>query len=1546
MTRTTEQRVEILRRTLLRSSSRALEILAAEFVGRATGYRIRVASSGAQSGGDAGSQLPTPLFRIETKRYGNNTRLDERELIGEIRQAVRRDPDLEIWILLTTQPVSEQIASSLVREGADIGLPIQIFDWAGSLPNLARLCAACPDLVDATCGRLASVAAKSLAQEFGVGAAMEDLKVELESWSAGWALTADLSRESMFTILHDPQESRAFFRQNLSVGAPKTHAIVRQSAADALDSWYQSFIPSCGLIVIGDEGRGKSWALASWLLALPRPECAVLFCSAAEFRDPALTTLEDVLARALYIRCGKQSELYWRRRLERYKNSAEPSTPRLWLVIDGLNESLDMDWPGILLHAQREVWKSRIRITTTCRTQYFAERLERQVEWASPPRIVEVRPFTDEERHDVLGRLGVDSAELAADVLELARIPRICRLVARLATRLEGAQRVTYESLLFEYGKRFDPASRSSISADTWHAFLRELATSVRSGITEVKRSELRKWLDVGELGAVEAALGDIIDGLLVKPVENSPGTYEFDRELVLAANGLALWSLLDAAAREPEADIGDLLNQELEPLDGLDDRARIVRGAVAAAILSGISDDATHAVLTGLLVFGLTDQNVSRDDLSSYFAHIEHVPRAYVDALESLARSDRHDEAAMTSAELQSKSSVPAVRNAMSDSVTHWVHFVSLGITGDARQADRDERRKKELIRWLGQVPQVGALNVLGTILTFEAGYSSHRLTDYALQLLQAMEQAPEKEFWWRFGLANVLSDDHNALTSAGWVVQLNREDYDETRATLRSIADELVQSAALDGASDSLSERAAAKLCWLPADCESDRIARTFVPEPDGWARAKSELDNPANSVFQLYPCQVAETLKVSTQPLQRIIRRVGRWWGNPMIEIPDGFPQKVVTYISSLDLSEVGLGISTTRADHDLEMALPCFSRCAADHLSPFVGRLLSELDNRDGKNWASLAHVILDLSLVLVDEHRAIVLRQLERDDLECEDSHQIGRARSALACMAHAPKEHVGFVRTLIGMRIGTMHAQLASRFGTLTGEELDQLLTEVTAQGDVEAHWILVNLLIHSDTPIGDAAANFLLKLTDSKQAGLRLHALYALSFAENAKTAKEFAQTGWTWHAVENDAERRHGSDILLSVDPPLPVAEQLARVAPWRLPKAASIWGPGPEAALIAKTITGLLGSQSDPPRHIYDEVVHQAQLRITDPLGKLSLEEPDDWGDQDQGLSRIFQPQEQLDELRKAEQAALYAIAKHRSTNRALYGEWIRIEYLDVLLAAAPEELKHWLQGARETDAEFSARIRNAAGFYLSLCRLLLARDLEEGIKLWRAMDTTPHLTRFIGDAGIDWRLLIAFEAEDTPVARQFWDELYDIPRARTDRDLFDVVLAAELGGQSSWLTDSIAADASSPLPWQQHRAVLVSSFRISPSLDQSILHSSPGLLDSRQHVERLATNIASRGVWQRHWLIQFATAESNVKAFSDFVLFLTQVDRRWSLNLQRIVDDGVEINEQRLQFLRSRRSDVDRKAKKVDGDLAKVFLGRPASNTVWPWSFQGQ
>ena len=850
-TKIISKHLEVLREELLKGSSDDLERLASKLLSAATGLSVRKAASGSQSGADAGTSTATRSIRVETKRYKDGTSLRERELLGEVAQAFQKDKLLEVWILAATREVPEQTVMALRKFSEEQGAPILIIDWSGELPFLALLCAACPNIVKDIYGSKAATASKAIMKQLDENRAFENLKIELEQWSAGWAFTKEHCNKSIVETLTIQAESKALFRQNLSVANTDSCIVKREDISKQLNNWKSVNTLGSPLFIIGKEGRGKSWALADWIFEQLDNNDIVLFCSSSEFRNLHEFTVDVVLSHALSNRTGSLDKQYWLKRLKRFKDAPPNESQNIWLIIDGLNENPSADWHGLFLDAQREVWLPRIRVIASCRARYFEEQLNRGQSWSNQPTVIEIPLFTSEQRDQTLNLHGVNAEELSESVLTLAKTPRICHLVAQISDQLMGAEDITYERLLFEYGKRFNTDSKAALSDQVWHTFLQELAKASEEGLKSAKKNHIREWIDIRDSEIVEAALSDIIDGNLIRSSEYEFGKFEFDSKLVLIANGLALWKLIESKQTINQEEIADLLATELEPLGGIDERPPIILAALTASILSETPNNIIRPVIAALLVEGITSQNLKDEEEHSLLSYVKTIPYSYLDALKTLACSRHHDEASFFCWAIRRANTSLQVEDAVISVATDWIRIVSLNIKGEVDKPEKERFHTKKMIRWLGHVPSEGELQLLGVPLIIDYDNTYHKLPLYALRLMQPFTNSKNPEFWRRYSVASVLENSNQITDYASWIVRLNRNDYDATCKVLKIVSDKIKSELTPELGDKTFPNRSAANLLWLPYIDSFSVYARELVPKPDNWEFFKLPLwiINPVN-------------------------------------------------------------------------------------------------------------------------------------------------------------------------------------------------------------------------------------------------------------------------------------------------------------------------------------------------------------------------------------------------------------------------------------------------------------------------------------------------------------------------------------------------------------------------------------------------------------------------------------------------------------------------------------------------------------------------
>jgi hypothetical protein len=481
-----------------------LERLAAALVGRMLGVTVSVARSGFQHGGDAGTAgRQDRRLRIETKRYGQTTALNERELLGEIDQALWRDPALEAWVLVTTQAVSEQIEQSLSRKGEAEGVPVLILDWKGyGLADLAALCASAPDVVESLISPSAGTVATAL--QCVADSAIERIRRDLEAWCLGFEAVRMAAKAQLNQIWTSPRASNALLGQNAAGGA-QPRRITRASVMQGLDAWWVGLAGGdAPAVIFGLEGDGKTWATLDWLVT--RSDDLPIVLTVPSSAVPSISGISEMsvrqfLAERLSIATHVRTPEHWLCRLDRMLKRPDDEGPALVVFLDGMNQKPSVPWLELLKVLQGRVFAGRVRVLVSTRTLHFTTtmNLAHGLVVAATPQVVEPYDIeVDGELDQMLAASGLLRMDLHPDLIPLARRPRLFPLVVRFRAKLLETGDVTVHRLLWEYGRdTLGVRAGHSFSEPEWRAWLAEIAKNYRD---EGARSY--SWRELGESAA------------------------------------------------------------------------------------------------------------------------------------------------------------------------------------------------------------------------------------------------------------------------------------------------------------------------------------------------------------------------------------------------------------------------------------------------------------------------------------------------------------------------------------------------------------------------------------------------------------------------------------------------------------------------------------------------------------------------------------------------------------------------------------------------------------------------------------------------------------------------------------------------------------------------------------------------------------------------------------------------------------------------------------------------------------------------------------
>ena len=429
--------IEALRQ-LTPAGPRGFEGLLRDLLSAVTGQHFRLLKSGHQGGIDVASERfgNGLAIGLEGKRYGDGTELPLDELKSKLIDAAQTHPGLDLWVLAATREISATDAEALAELGDRDGIAVEVIDWPSSpaaVPPLGVLCAAAPDTVAAHIGGNAGVAdwLASLRRHDGFDAARGRLIERLTRPDVGYAAARRHLSAWLRRSFADEGTARANLDTFANILDPSVKRVGRAAVETALDSWWADRRRQ-PVVLLGDEGVGKTWAALSWWHERAGPEGGELpLTLVIPARHVDTTEPERLLAVALAQRTKLRTAEFWRRRLHLWLRDREASrVPKLLVTIDGLNQNwMFRDWGGLLQGFFANEWQGQVAAILTCRPDHWRDQLKGLPNLRPPIEpTVRVGRFDDGELDSLLRLYGVQRSDFSDALLGLMRVPRLFRL--------------------------------------------------------------------------------------------------------------------------------------------------------------------------------------------------------------------------------------------------------------------------------------------------------------------------------------------------------------------------------------------------------------------------------------------------------------------------------------------------------------------------------------------------------------------------------------------------------------------------------------------------------------------------------------------------------------------------------------------------------------------------------------------------------------------------------------------------------------------------------------------------------------------------------------------------------------------------------------------------------------------------------------------------------------------------------------------------------------------------------------------------------------
>ncbi len=1428
--------------TLPATGPAGFEGLVANALAELSGLEIRLAKSGLQQGRD-GSSPPGPFsIAFEAKRYERNLRLED--IAAKAWSAAHElDGVIDLWALCATSEVGDETVRKLNAMLDDRGITLLLLDWVQRpIPPLAVAVAAAPETTlrwfaqhhstrdrARLAGHLEQIAGHPA---FGDSAAR--LGTLLHAAHVGLDSLRRKSSAWLRARLTDRNQAQDTFGQFVAVADPSISAVARgttlgrvKDAVDRVESGSQPAV----VAVIGEEGGGKTWVVAQWLLPT-LDQLVPLWIGGPQVQHVVPDDPMETLARV----CAAQHDgglERWRHRIRRWRLAGWPNPSstaagarherRFAVVLDGLNENPDVRWDAVIRMLGGLVEELGGVLLVTCRPHFWREEVKPRLGTRVTVREITVEGYDDDELKQVLEKARIDLAAVPERVRDFIRNPRVCAVAVQLLDRLTLApEDLTIDRLLLDYwhARLEERGGLLLHSSEAFHELLRRHAREWLAGERNTfSRDDIAEYSSVAKRRGIEALrqdVSDIEDGRFMTIDAANPSRYTFRQEALPFAIGLSVQHELRVATTgptgwrgsglEPQPAPEAVLNGLLDPIQGFDRLSEVLCAAVGLACL-----DTTYpgAGLRALILAWLNLQNQGAgalaDEMSAYVAL---KPDPFLDVAES-ANVRFYDGRAAHSLPslLIARRDAPRVQQAFVDRAARWLGMWSRNaaqrLPPDA-QEEQDKRRAAERESRIAELRPT-ELARFDTLATEVAAAPNLDLVELTARFLVGRPLAPHAEALLGWAMVRAITPDPTSSSETlAWVVRLNRVDAEATRRAVHALA------AKLDEQASEPVRHAVAILLRLLGDRDSVSQANALHPTHvvRGWRRAETYCDTDPFDPGSAEPTNLG----------------------------------RAHDYVAGLAHTDVWVAMSRTTHDADVETVMPGLTRFAPPTLIELLQGVARTAPDRIGMPLRQLAWHLPEHSPVFDGRCAEAIHSAVERllDDsgrAPERDLHWVlanltqalaphGTGEAHVARVLSLPLDMPLFLSLLDGMPpvaparwveiLGDAYAALEA--GDKEPLTRVLLLLNAPAQPRVNelgpgALDVITAALAVSHGDVAQCAAELIRSAGDAALDD-RLLQMVVDKKCEARRSDLQFAR------ALAEIVVRRARTDLLSLVDQDYVgaaidrLAETDARLAVAYFDDALRTLAEHELPSVPAEDFTVVI------PR---TEQGMNRRWAIED--SDHGLEEDPDlvWSEQE----RNGQAVRVLDVAASEERTALRrlefqkAVEEHLTLARRLGAvpfDAPGIGTAGRAMVIAPASARRWLEQVERTSQLLRGWQVRSLGVVLASAYAAL--DAETAARVLRTLrDVGPIRIRVESDGVELWDHAL-FCAADTPPIAALRREVFD--EAGTDERLETLVTAAETCGASDWLDSYVQSQLSSASVGDQARGLAICGLRRAGSL----------------------------------------------------------------------------------------------------------------------------
>jgi hypothetical protein len=1369
------------------------------------------------------------------------------------------------------------------------------------------------------------------------------------SSSSGYNTARQHVHARLLKILSDPSTVRNAFHQSLGIREAGTKVVHRTQLNKLLDAWWDASGVPQPLVVVGEEGTGKTWAVFDWAIGRLESAHMPILLPVAAVSDQVVKgdSAEIIVSRLLAKWTGLLDENRWERRLNRWFSANVTGRPLILLIVDGLNERANLDWRPFLSTLTTNPWRQNVASLATDRPHHWHTKCSRA--GVASFDVITLNGYSQGELDRALTANHLSHKDIPDGLLPLVSIPRYCSLVAKHYKEMITTGDFTSERLIYlEVKDRQSSKLQYPLTDAQLFEIIRDLAERARVN-PELKSKDLIPLIAVP--GGDEANIyEEIVSGGLLVPVPRMTESFRVEPLRLVYGFGMLLAEELAQRPSASSNELEEFLTSWFEPQPDMDRKVDICGSAMFHALFQ---DDFPERPLHELIRYWLGLRNWADTAQLAFTGFVLHRPKVFLEVAEDFW-SSLHDNGAaqeFLGAALVTHRNDGALQPLLVSTIERWMGFIHpLGRHFRIFDAERIERMRKSTEAQTGEKVMTpadetakeerfrqqiearagcqlipGDVEVAGIKLTVVLDGDLLRLARFGLMLISAGDPSPFTNSLVHWAVASAVMGHADFSDLVSWVVRLSNIQIDDVL---------LGQARHLLSRKEAVASDAARILLLTIGTRESESLIEKHGLTPEWYREQRAQhVSDPCKSYFEWTESETITCLGRDDVPLHILLERGVLSIVDPLFTLPATLLQRAKDALQLINPALIRAGSYNTIEGHNLETLTQVLCVHAPSEMAEFLRAVVRTMPDRDLTGQYSIAVQIPEISLLLKTREVIAVsstVANLSSDATDWSDKDQgprhtkkIAEARAFSGIAPHLSRSD--FFQRFIARSANALDVVgLELWFGPVPKEDAQEVGRLLRVSPDQATLRRLLWILPSLGYPLLESDRKRLLTLAESTETGSRAGAMRVAAMTQDEDLGRSMVDLGRFVTKETGHWEEQWLTYLLVRFGAHLSFEDLAKRLRPSAIGFAITERGNRPEeietyADCLDKECQRIMAA-ANPELDCLPEIIidndpsgsgtslpqlHEPDTSGTirlDPSGSWRSGPPTDPGDE---LKKFFSRdyEKEIQELNEDRHRKIDAIlAAWRTDAFQWYGRTFKLEVIDLVYQRRATLVGRWIQPALD-DAPQGLTLRVRYGTFLDpICRVLLNRNPQLGIELWRTLHDRQSSPIVFDTTDI---ALSAEDSTETKLVRQvIVDECWN------DAAIAKVAVVSNRWNRQTWLEETIAGLISAERLWKRAKGLALASFSdiTTERFEELVSRAKIERTWVEQSLRSLRENVRKNRL-ARHWYAVFLNSEDSDAAWGALQIVLAHADERllnWCTEVEKECTER-ETSEKRLRFL---------------------------------------